>query len=123
MTNTASGIRTYDGNMPEEVTDGSGELRFKIQDLERQLAAVESERDGLRQFADEHANREIASWLEVVGTETRLLGEMQNSISWRLTRPLRAARTIQIKVARVGVPRASQLAVADLRRRFRGRRR
>ena len=52
-----------------------------------------------------------------------MLASMTNTLSWRITRPLRLARTVQIKMKEIGLVRTSQLAVADLRRRYAGRRR
>ena len=87
------------------------------------MAEVESERDALQAELDARANESIASWLTVVGTESRILGEMQNSVSWRVTKPLRLIRKVQLKVSQVGIGQVSQLAVADLKRRYSGRRR
>ena len=87
------------------------------------LAEVESERDALQAELDAKSNESIASWLTVVGTESRILGEMQNSVSWRVTKPLRLVRKVQLKVSQVGLGQVSQLAVADLKRRYIGRRR
>lgn len=77
----------------------------------------------LRAELDAQANQSIASWLNVAGTESRILGDMQNTLSWRVTKPLRIVRKIQVKFAQVGVAQFSQLAVADLKRRYLGRRR
>lgn len=91
--------------------------------LVARLAEVEAERDGLRHELDARSNESVDSWLEVVGTESRILGQMHATLSWRITKPLRFVRKVQLKAAQVGVARVSQLAVADLRRRFIGRRR
>ncbi|HSP74771.1 MAG TPA: hypothetical protein VLO31_00970 [Cryobacterium sp.] len=92
-------------------------------DLAARLAAAEAERDRLRDELDARSNESVDSWLEVVGTESRILGQMHGTVSWRITKPLRFVRKVQLKAAQVGVARVSQLAVADLRRRFIGRRR
>ena len=91
--------------------------------LSERLAAVEAERDALRAELDARANDSVGSWLEVVGTESRILGEMHKTLSWRVTKPLRFFRKVQLKVSEVGLAKVSQLAVADFQRRFKGRRR
>ncbi|WP_166786538.1 hypothetical protein [Cryobacterium sp. TMT1-19] len=92
-------------------------------DLAARLADSEAERDRLRNELDARSNESVESWLEVVGTESRILGQMHGTLSWRITKPLRFVRKVQLKAAQVGVAQVAQLAVADLRRRFTGRRR
>jgi hypothetical protein len=92
-------------------------------DLTARLAAVEAERDRLQAQLDAQSNQNLDKWLQVVSDEARALGEIHNTLSWRITRPLRVVRKVQVKVAQVGVARASELAVADLKRRYQGRRR
>lgn len=116
--------RAYNEPMPEIETDTSANIDpLDSSELARRLAEVEAERDELRTAIDSQANASLASWMVVVNTEARILRDMQNTLSWRVTKPLRRMRELQLKVARVGVARASQLAVADFRRRFLGRRR
>lgn len=106
-----------------EIDAPSASSKPKKLSVSARLAQVEEERDRLRAELDAQANASIASWLDVVGVESRVLGDMQNSVSWKVTKPLRVVRKVQIKVAEVGVARTSQLAVADLKRRYLGRRR
>lgn len=114
----------YDESMSESEIDGpSASKKSTKLSVSARLAQVEEERDRLRAELDAQSNASIASWLEVVGVESRILGDMQNSVSWKVTKPLRLVRKVQIKVAEVGVARTSQLAVADLKRRYLGRRR
>jgi hypothetical protein len=91
--------------------------------LPERLAEVQAERDALRAELDARANDSVGSWLEVVGNESRILGEMHKTVSWRVTKPLRFLRKVQLKVSEVGLAKVSQLAVADFQRRFKGRRR
>lgn len=95
----------------------------EIDALRADLDAAVSERDRLRSDLDARANAEVASWLTIVADESRALREIQQTLSWRITKPLRLVRKVQKKANEVGVYQVSQLAVADLRRRFRGSRR
>jgi hypothetical protein len=95
----------------------------EIAALRSDLVAAVSERDRLRAELDARANTEVASWLTIVADESRALREIQQTLSWRITKPLRLVRKVQKKTTEVGVVAVSQLAVADLRRRFRGSRR
>lgn len=117
-------VLPYNEAMPDSQTDGPvSEEPTQSQNLVERLAAVEAECDRLRTELDARANESIGSWLEVVGTESRTLGQMHNTISWRVTKPLRFVRKVQLKVSEVGIAKVSQLAVADFQRRFKGRRR
>lgn len=95
----------------------------EIDALRSDLVAAVSERDRLRAQLDARANIEVASWLTIVADESRALRDIQQTLSWRITKPLRLVRKVQKKTTEVGVVAVSQLAVADLRRRFRGARR
>lgn len=109
--------------MPEAENDGP--VRDTPHDglTPERFAEVVAERDRLQSELDMRANESIGSWLNVVSTESRILGEMQKTLSWRVTKPLRLIRKVQVKVSELGLARFSQLAVADLRRRFQGSRR
>ncbi|TFC72403.1 hypothetical protein E3O45_12695 [Cryobacterium sp. TMS1-20-1] len=110
--------------MPESEAFGSSTANEpEPSSLSERLAEVELERDQLRSELDARENDSVASWLEVVGTESRILGDIHNTLSWRITKPLRFVRKVQIKAVELGPARFSQLAVADLKRRHVGRRR
>ncbi|WP_127792908.1 hypothetical protein [Agromyces sp. LHK192] len=87
------------------------------------VVELEREVERLRGELDRRAEDDLRTWIRAVRDEDRILRDMQQTLSWRITRPLRLARVVQLKVAQVGVVRTSQLAVADLRRRYAGRRR
>ena len=108
--------------MPDRKTDASGPNSQQPSLVER-LAQAEAERDRLREELDARSNESVASWLAVAGTESRILGQMHGTLSWRITKPLRFVRKVQLKAAQVGVAQVAHLAAADLRRRFIGRRR
>ena len=108
--------------MPEtRETADAAELKPTPQS--RQVEEMQAEIDRLQRELDARSNEDVRTWLKVVGEETRMLASMTNTLSWRITRPLRLARTVQIKMKEIGLVRTSQLAVADLRRRYAGRRR
>lgn len=110
--------------MPEtEDLDVTSGRKHEPEQLDETFAEVLAERDQLRRELDSRANADILSWLRVVDDESRMLRDMQQTLSWRITKPLRLARKVQKKAGEVGVVEVSQLAVADLRRRFRGQRR
>ncbi|MEJ3403529.1 hypothetical protein WDJ51_02170 [Rathayibacter sp. YIM 133350] len=98
------------------VDGGASAQTSTEQHLRAEIVRLQSE-------LDQRAGAELSTWLKIVRDESRLLRDIRNTLSWRVTKPLRAARVVQLKVAEVGLVRTSQLAVADLRRRYRGRRR
>ena len=108
---------------PTNERDDTHALSQEIDALRSDLVAAVSERDRLRAQLDARANIEVASWLTIVADESRALRDIQQTLSWRITKPLRLVRKVQKKTTEVGVVAVSQLAVADLRRRFRGARR
>ena len=65
-------------------------------ELAARLVEAEAERDRLRAELDARANESVDSWLEVVGTESRILGQMHATLSRRITKPLRFARKVQL---------------------------
>jgi hypothetical protein len=60
----------------------------------------------------------LDDWLLVTSAVTDALRDMQQTLSWRVTRPLRRFRTLQRKVEAVGIVPAGQLAAAELARRI-----
>ena len=90
---------------------------------ERHVIELEAEVRRLQGELDRRAGEDLRTWIKAVRDEGRLVRDMQKTLSCRVTRPLRVARFLQLKVAEVGVMKTSQLAVADLRRRYLGRRR
>lgn len=93
------------------------------EESEQYVQMLEGEVRRLQAEIDRRSSDELRAWIRAVRDEGRLVRDMQKTLSWRLTRPLRVARVLQLKVAEVGVAKTSQLAVADLRRRYNGRRR
>lgn len=54
----------------------------------------------------------LADWVRVTADHAGALRDMQNSLSWRITRPLRLARTYQMKASEAGVLEATRIAAA-----------
>lgn len=63
----------------------------------------------------------LDDWLVVTSSVTDYLRDIQQTFSWRVTRPLRRARLLQKKVDEVGVVPAGQLVAVTLAKRL-GRR-
>jgi hypothetical protein len=78
----------------------------------------------------ETAERELAElrdavledWLHAVQAVSGEVREMERSLSWRITKPLRLARVLGRKTKEVGVVPAAQLAAVELARRVGHRR-
>lgn len=105
-----------DTKHPARTEAGDAESALRIRELEEEVARLQAE-------IDRRSGDDLRTWIKAVRDEGRLVRDMQKTLSWRVTRPLRLARFLQLKVAEVGVMKTSQLAVADLRRRYLGRRR
>lgn len=60
----------------------------------------------------------LDDWLVVTTSVTGALHDIQQTVSWKVTRPLRLGRLLQRKVSEVGAVPASQLAAAALARRL-----
>lgn len=60
----------------------------------------------------------LDDWLVVTSSVTDYLRDIQQTFSWRVTRPLRRARQFQRKVGEVGVVPAGQLAAVALAKRL-----
>jgi hypothetical protein len=105
-----------DTKQPARALAGDAETERRIRELEDEVVRLQAE-------IDRRSGDDLRTWIRAVRDEGRLVRDMQKTLSWRVTRPLRLARFLQLKVAEIGVMKTSQLAVADLRRRYLGRRR
>ena len=63
----------------------------------------------------------LDDWLTVTSNVSDALRDIQQTVSWRVTRPLRAAKTFSRKAEEVGVVPAGRLAAVEVARRL-GRR-
>jgi hypothetical protein len=60
----------------------------------------------------------LDDWFRVTSSVTDAVTEIENTLSWRVTRPLRLARTLQRKASEIGVVPASQLAAVAVAKRL-----
>ena len=91
-----------------------------------ELSNVIEERDELRRENDELRQRILEGWTKLATSEASvpsIVQHMESSISWRITKPLRMVRSLQMKAARVGYIRALPLSGGYLRRIIDNRRR
>ncbi|MDQ1610039.1 MAG: hypothetical protein QOE16_2771 [Microbacteriaceae bacterium] len=92
----------------------------KRRTVTERLAEAESELDRLRRENDQLVNESLSTWLLVVDEESSALAQVYATLSWRITRPLRITRQLQLKVREVGVRRTAGFAAARLKQ-LRGR--
>jgi hypothetical protein len=116
----APGVFEGRGLYNNRVSDQRTSEEISINELRQRLHELEQERDNLQAQLDGIANTAASRWLKAVQYETVMIRDIQNSISWKVTRPLRRIRRLQLRVARIGVRRASQIGVARVRRRLFG---
>lgn len=64
----------------------------------------------LRAELDELREAVLEDWIVVTTRNFEAIREMQHTVSWRVTRPLRVFRVFQRKAFEIGYARATQLA-------------
>lgn len=82
---------------------------------------TESGDSSVAQYIRNLESQTLDYWLHAVAStasESSTIREMQSSVSWRVTRPLRIVRSLQVKAARIGYRRALRLAI-ERSRQFR----
>ena len=97
------------------------------------IEAIAAERDELRAQVEELSaelavlrDREAEHWLSAVQSEyaeSTIIVALRNSVSWRVTKPLRAVQAIRLKVKRVGVARSVRMSGGYVKNRIAARRR
>jgi hypothetical protein len=97
------------------------------------IEAIVAERDELRARVEELSaelsvlrDREAEHWLSAVQSEyaeSTIIVSLRNSVSWRVTKPLRAVQSVRLKVKRVGLARAVRMSGGYLKNRLATRRR
>ena len=86
-------------------------------DLRARLAELTAEVGVLR-------DREAEHWLSAVQSEyaeSTIIVSMRNSVSWRVTKPLRAVQAVRLKVRRVGIARALRMSGGYLTKKISAR--
>lgn len=102
-------------NGPDEIAS-SERPAAKRPTLGDRLAAAEAENERLQRANDALMNDSLSSWLVVVSDEARALAQIHATLSWRITRPLRLARQVQIKAKEVGLQETASVVLARLKR-------
>ena len=80
------------------------------------LKQSEAERLRLQHEVDRLSNIALSKWLLVAHHQQSQAAIMQ-TLSWRVTRPLRTARKVQIKIGEVGVAQTARVVVASAQKR------
>lgn len=83
--------RAYNCPVPEETVDSPPA------DPATRIGELEAERDRLQGELDSIANRALDRWLSVEQYESAAVASMQQTLSWKVTKPLRAVREVQLK--------------------------
>ncbi|RFA08442.1 hypothetical protein B7R54_03795 [Subtercola boreus] len=77
--------------MPEEIADN------RADDQATRISELEGERDRLQAELDTVRNRALDRWLSVEQYESVAVASLQQTLSWKVTSPLRAVRSVQLK--------------------------
>ncbi|PPF13553.1 hypothetical protein C5C36_01095 [Rathayibacter sp. AY1G1] len=73
----------------------------------------------LRERLDELLNDPLDEWAANMSFGgSPFVADFESTLSWKVTRPLRAARTFQIRVGQLGLPGAVRHTVRYAQRRF-----
>lgn len=95
------------------------EIEVALSDIADAEIQLRRELDELRHENDELRQRTLEHWAAVAKSDasvSQVVNGMQSSLSWRVTKPLRVVRDLQIKAARVGYLRALSKSSGYLRR-------
>ncbi|WP_411699843.1 hypothetical protein [Conyzicola sp.] len=84
--------------------------------LTQRLKQSEAERERLQREVDQLSTIALSKWL-LVAHHQQSHAAITQTLSWRITRPLRTARQVQMKISEVGVAGTAQVVVATLRKR------
>jgi len=84
--------------------------------VSERLKQSESERERLQHEVDELSTIALSKWLLVAHHQTSQAAITQ-TLSWRVTKPLRTARQVQLKITEVGVAQTAQVVVTTIQKR------
>ena len=84
--------------------------------LTQRLKQSEAERERLQREVDQLSTVALSKWL-LVAHHQQSQAAITQTLSWRITRPLRQARQVQMKISEVGVAQTAQVVVTTLRKR------
>lgn len=82
------------------------------------VTSVSHETDQLQRDLDELREAVLDDWILITARGGDTLRAIQNTFSWRVTRPLRTFRSFEKQVERIGFLPASQLAAAAVARKL-----
>jgi hypothetical protein len=80
------------------------------------LKQSEAERERLQREVDSLSTAALSKWLLIAHRESSHVA-MTQTVSWRITKPLRQVRLVQRKVAEVGVVQTAQVVVSTIQKR------
>jgi hypothetical protein len=89
---------------------------FSDQTVSEQLKLAEAERQRLQREVDALSAAALSKWLLIAHRESSHAA-MTQTLSWRITKPLRAVRLVQRKVSEVGVASTARVVVSTLQSR------
>lgn len=87
---------------------------------EKADSSVAHELETLRDERDALVQNDVSAWLELVRTQSTSRRDYRNSLSWRITKPIRLAGLFSRKVRESGLRSALSLASASVTKRVRG---
>lgn len=88
--------------------------------LEARVAELEQEVAALRSQVDDYENGVVRDWLVSSDAYATDVPDVHNTFSWRVTRPLRQVRTVQLKVSEIGFLPTARIVASRVGRRARG---
>ena len=103
-----------------ESNEDAGRLRGGINSESFQMrdTAIPATSDNAA-LIEELERRTLDYWMEAVTSTaagSAFVHQMQNTLSWRITRPIRIVRSLQIRASNIGYARAIRLLVERRRR-------
>ncbi|WP_395243736.1 hypothetical protein ACGGZK_16650 [Agromyces sp. MMS24-K17] len=84
--------------------------------LEARVEQLAAENQRLQSLVDDQANGVVHDWLISADAFATEVPNIHETFSWRVTRPLRDARTVQLKVAEIGLIPTMRIVTARLTR-------
>lgn len=100
---------------PIEPGDNPQEVTPKKLTVTERLKQSEAERARLQREVDQLSEAALSKWLLIAHRESSHVA-MTQTLSWRITKPLRDLRLVQRKVTEVGMVRTAKVVVGTLQR-------
>ena len=106
------------GKPPERSPYNDG---VPAKDSETRLRELEAENADLRSQLDFVRNQSLDKWLSVVHAEGSSVRDYENTVSWRVTAPLRSVRRVQSAIKDIGFGPVAAAGMRRVRTRLRAR--